>query len=561
MRGERAGFAQQGMGRRRRAAGPASFLAMAFLLFALVLPGDMAGPGPGRTVVPGDGWKVYTDTTYGWSIRYPPRDWAVRIDFENAGRPEYVIRRRVTFSGPGRALIMVDLWRDTSGLGLMEWVHRHRRFLFPQDVIPPDRPNARVVGTSALFMMEPETVQSPARLTTVALKRGKVFRISYIGADAGRSESVYRAMLASFRVPLGSQRTGAQVPEVFPKPWTKAWLMGDEACCGYESPGNPYLCYNCGNCTWWAWSKRPDLPPFMGNAKDWGDRARAAGYPVGPDPQVGDIVVIQPGAQRVSSEYGHVAYVEELLGGGRFRVSEMWYPNGCDGECCKVCYDYVFHTGEGVEFIHRKDSPMPTLTPPPILTATPAPTEVPAIHVTLADGMGAPGSTSNPVALSIDNRAQGPVWGGELVLVYDGAIGLALGAVSTTERTAGVSVTWGMDTATPSAVEADIALRGEGESLIITGTGPILRLLFDVDASAQVGDVSSLYFSAVRLSDPSGCPLAVDVSDGGRFTILSGGHAVYLPLIMRKFHEGIEPGVNLTSSFKYATLLVDRHSL
>lgn len=33
---------------------------------------------------------------------------------------------------------------------------------------------------------------------------------------------------------------------------------------------------------------------------------------------------------------GHVAYVEEVSGGS-FRISEMWWPSGCDNQCCKVC--------------------------------------------------------------------------------------------------------------------------------------------------------------------------------------------------------------------------------
>jgi len=48
-----------------------------------------------------------------------------------------------------------------------------------------------------------------------------------------------------------------------------AHATGDESCCGFSSPGNPYLCYGDGNCTWWAWYKRPDLPAWSGDASTW----------------------------------------------------------------------------------------------------------------------------------------------------------------------------------------------------------------------------------------------------------------------------------------------------
>lgn len=101
------------------------------------------------------------------------------------------------------------------------------------------------------------------------------------------------------------------------------------------------------NCTAYAHSRRPDLPMTLGNARTWGVRARAAGYVVDGHPRVGDIMVLQPGVQGASWYYGHVAYVT-AVSGNIVTVREM---NGGDSSC-RVARDQ-FHTGWGVQFIHR----------------------------------------------------------------------------------------------------------------------------------------------------------------------------------------------------------------
>lgn len=101
------------------------------------------------------------------------------------------------------------------------------------------------------------------------------------------------------------------------------------------------------NCTAYAHSRRPDLPMTLGNARTWGIRARANGFRVDSHPRVGDVMVLQPGVQGASWGYGHVAYVTAVYG-NRVVVRQM---NG--GEGCWVSRT-VFHTGWGVQFIHRK---------------------------------------------------------------------------------------------------------------------------------------------------------------------------------------------------------------
>lgn len=74
--------------------------------------------------------------------------------------------------------------------------------------------------------------------------------------------------------------------------------------------GNGYVA---GYCTWYAKSRRPDLPNNLGNANTWAARARAQGIPTGSTPRVGAI-----GQQGM-----HVVYIEGVHSNGTVTVSEM----------------------------------------------------------------------------------------------------------------------------------------------------------------------------------------------------------------------------------------------
>lgn len=82
-----------------------------------------------------------------------------------------------------------------------------------------------------------------------------------------------------------------------------------------SSSGNTYYA---GYCTWYAKSRRPDLPNNLGNASTWLARAAAQGFATGSAPRVGAIAHARTG-------YMHVAYVEAVHGNGTITVSEMNY--------------------------------------------------------------------------------------------------------------------------------------------------------------------------------------------------------------------------------------------
>lgn len=84
-----------------------------------------------------------------------------------------------------------------------------------------------------------------------------------------------------------------------------------------DSSGNGY---SAGYCTWYAKSRRPDIPNNLGNANTWYARAAAQGWNVGLTPKKGAV------ATSTAGYWGHVAYVEGVsLDGQYVTISEMNY--------------------------------------------------------------------------------------------------------------------------------------------------------------------------------------------------------------------------------------------
>jgi surface antigen len=106
-----------------------------------------------------------------------------------------------------------------------------------------------------------------------------------------------------------------------------------------------------GVCTYWANLRYHQLTgawvTWRGNAYQWADGARAAGWHVSQTPHVPSIIVLMPGVQGASG-YGHVAVVESASGNTVHTSNMNWYANG--GGWDKVSY-YDFIAGSGIYFI------------------------------------------------------------------------------------------------------------------------------------------------------------------------------------------------------------------
>lgn len=81
--------------------------------------------------------------------------------------------------------------------------------------------------------------------------------------------------------------------------------------------GSPSNGYPWGWCTWYA-AYRRNIPRNWGNAGNWLNSAKRAGYATGSEPAVGAIIVTR------ESFWGHVGYVEEVRGDAVI-ISEMNY--------------------------------------------------------------------------------------------------------------------------------------------------------------------------------------------------------------------------------------------
>lgn len=73
--------------------------------------------------------------------------------------------------------------------------------------------------------------------------------------------------------------------------------------------------YARGYCTFYAKSRRSDLPNNLGNASTWVARARAQGFATGSSPRVGAI----------GQQGNHVVFIEAVNANGTVTVSEMNY--------------------------------------------------------------------------------------------------------------------------------------------------------------------------------------------------------------------------------------------
>lgn len=124
--------------------------------------------------------------------------------------------------------------------------------------------------------------------------------------------------------------------------------------------------YPPGDCTWWAWDKRTDLPFFAGadgHALNWVRSAAARGIPTGTVPVAGAIAVFQP-RQNGAGKLGHVAYVERV-DGETMTISEANFASWPIGHTrtvawrsAKLTYVYGGIAGDGAGNVTQKAPPL-----------------------------------------------------------------------------------------------------------------------------------------------------------------------------------------------------------
>lgn len=82
--------------------------------------------------------------------------------------------------------------------------------------------------------------------------------------------------------------------------------------------------YPVGQCTWGVKSVAPWVGNYWGNANQWGESARRAGFRTGYTPQVGSVIVF-PNSIYEGGNYGHVGYVTAVNADGTIEMVESNY--------------------------------------------------------------------------------------------------------------------------------------------------------------------------------------------------------------------------------------------
>jgi surface antigen len=108
-----------------------------------------------------------------------------------------------------------------------------------------------------------------------------------------------------------------------------------------------------GQCTYWANERYHELSGYWvswhGDAGEWVSGASQANWQVSTTPHIPSIIVLLPGVEGASSEYGHVAVAEKMLNNTTVEASTMnWFANG-GGFDIQSSWDYT--AGSGVYFV------------------------------------------------------------------------------------------------------------------------------------------------------------------------------------------------------------------
>lgn len=175
------------------------------------------------------------------------------------------------------------------------------------------------------------TIPNGTRVAITCHVRGEVYR----GGPYGRPTDIWNRLTdGGGYVTDGMLETGSNDPVVPVCGVTPAPAQATGRLMGRTRATNTGAT---GYCTWGAYAKwfeasgRRFYPALSGNAKDWANSARAAGWTVVDDAQPRSIVVFQPGVQGAHRTDGHVAWVDSTSQRPDGRYVTLTEMNGSAG--------------------------------------------------------------------------------------------------------------------------------------------------------------------------------------------------------------------------------------
>ena len=147
----------------------------------------------------GTEWKTYVNEKWGYSIEYPA-DWAAKVTLENEGKPEKVVKQRVTFAAPNCEQVYGDVWVNESGLNLKDWIEANQKPVMDCSLGIPKESNATIAGSPAFRLVEADSPRVPGRLFAILQHDNKMYRITWIRPNEAAGKETYNKMVESFKL-------------------------------------------------------------------------------------------------------------------------------------------------------------------------------------------------------------------------------------------------------------------------------------------------------------------------------------------------------------------------
>ena len=144
-------------------------------------------------------WKPFVNWKWGYSLEYPT-DWTVKVDVENEGKPERVVRQRLVFRSPQGVPVFVSVWENVSSRSLTEWLDNHKKPSWDNFVEVPEAVNDSVAGKPAISFEIPKACQAFGELIQIFASDGLVFELSYVRIDGGQTLDTFSSIVDSFNV-------------------------------------------------------------------------------------------------------------------------------------------------------------------------------------------------------------------------------------------------------------------------------------------------------------------------------------------------------------------------
>lgn len=279
--------------------------------------------------------------------RLPNNTWLTSEPINNMGSDEeYIIQKR-HFLQKNKSILAIDLWNISESVTIDDWLQEYSYYLNIVD--SQSSASTFKYSNKVLKIFFQEYPQYNYDEISIYWEEGsKVYRVLYISRDNHLYIKEVRELLLSLRDQKGNV-IFESLPDAFRNIEGNEKREADsQDCCGYHDPNpNYFSCYGCGNCTWWSLYSRPDLNGVVtGNASQWLSQAQGAGRPTGSTPEVDSIC-----CDNDFGGYGHVSYVIQVVGDGA-KVTEMWYPDGCENVCCQVCDWRTYSSSQVNGFIY-----------------------------------------------------------------------------------------------------------------------------------------------------------------------------------------------------------------